>query len=73
MVNTITCMLMALREAYSEDNGRISILRIMCFMCLVNAIWLSNHGATIDIQTVWMGGAFAAKIVQKPMEKGVTQ
>lgn len=69
MVATIQTLLHGLREMFTEDNGRISILRMMCFMCLVNAIWLSHNGATIDIQSVWIGGAFAAKIVQKPMEE----
>lgn len=64
-------MIAAIREMFSEDNDRLSATRLMCFICLVNATALSwFHPDAINVG-MWLGTAFGAKLIQKPMEETV--
>ena len=63
-------MTAAIKEMFSEDNGRLSATRLMCFMCLANAIALSwLHAGELGTTSMWLGVAFGAKLIQKPMEE----
>ena len=63
------------KEIFSDKNNQLSIMRIMCFLCLVMAIALCLLGVIRDklpeYQTqiiTWLSYAFTGKIGQKIIE-----
>ena len=59
-----------LKQFFTEDNNRMSLMRLMCFICLLNAIVLCYlPSGTIASVSMWLGVAFGSKLIQKPMEK----
>lgn len=46
----------------------MSLMRLMCFLCLLVAIAKGFTGGTIADCSLWLGVAFGSKLIQKPME-----
>ena len=62
-----------IREIFSESDGQLSLMRLMCFMCLCMAIGYSIFGIITKQSVVadcalWLGYAFAGKVGQKIFE-----
>lgn len=61
-----------IKQIFQEDNGRMSATRVMCFICLINAVVLCYVPAgTLANVSLWIGFAFGSKLIQKPFEKGI--
>lgn len=62
---------------FQEDNGGYSIMRLICFMFAVHAIWTSgfmlvkdyvNYAGAIAVFSSIATIAITGKLIQKPME-----
>ena len=58
-----------MREIFTEDNGRLSAMRIYCLVALVVAVALAFTGGSLEMIILWLVAAFAPKSIQKYAEK----
>ena len=56
-------------QFFKEDNGNLSMMRLMCFMALCTAIGLAFIGASDMMVGMFLTFAGAGKIAQKFQEK----
>ena len=57
-------------QFFREDNGNLSMMRLMCFMAVCAAIGLAFCGASDIIVGMFLTFAGAGKLAQKIQEKG---
>jgi len=64
-------------EFFQEENGRMSIMRLLTFVFSIYSIWASayilihdpkEYAGCIAVFTSIAGTALAGKLIQKPME-----
>lgn len=65
-----------MREFFSENNGRLSSMRLYCFISLLTSIGISFYGILMNKTTdifsftvLYLVGAFAPKSIQKFAEQ----
>ena len=60
---------MKLMEFFEDDSGRLSAMRLYCFVALVMAAVLSlRQPVDFGLVVTWLTAAFAPKAIQKPVE-----
>ena len=64
-----------LSEFFKDDKGQLSNIRLMSFIALIVAIWLTWYAITTDTQkesftiiATWLTAAFTPKTIQKFFE-----
>lgn len=65
---------MKILEIFSDDDGRLSAMRLYSFIALIVAVLLSFKGflksaTNMEFIYIWVSAAFAPKVVQKLIEK----
>lgn len=64
-----------MRDFFSENNGRLSNVRLMSFICLLVALILAVYSifrpVTFEIFLVLIVAAFAPKVIQKFAENSL--
>ncbi len=55
-------------KQFFQEGSSMSLMRLMCFICLIVAIVKAFTGGTLADGSLWLGVAFGSKLIQKPME-----
>lgn len=62
-----------MRELFSENNGQLSLVRIMSFLTLITGLFLAVFSLFAEVQVniiiTLLAASFAPKVVQKYAEK----
>lgn len=62
-----------MRELFSENNGQLSLVRIMSFLTLITGLFLAIYSLFTEVQVnvivTLLVASFAPKVVQKYAEK----
>lgn len=64
-----------MRHLFCENNGQLSSVRVMSFIALFVAIFVTVYGTLscgkvpMDILIIWLTAAFCPKVIQKFAEK----
>ena len=65
---------MNILQFFQDDNGQLSAMRLYSLVALVLALYLSVKASIVpdpnmELILIWVGAAFAPKVVQKLIEK----
>ncbi len=65
---------MKIMQFFEDDQGRLSAMRLYSIIALVLSVYLSVRSFELDdpnmeLIIIWVGAAFAPKVVQKIIEK----